>query len=134
MTDSSPPDTLIPLVLIEDSGPIQAVLRDLIDGVGGYEVVARFGSETQATEWLQKNPGKWKLALVDLILFEGSGFNLINRARGDGSVLVVSDYAGPGVKRRCLELGASAVFSKGDGAGLAAYLEAFKGSEIRAIA
>ena len=108
---------------------MQAVLDDLFDNIGGYEVCARLRTETEATDWLQQNRGQWKLAVIDLILHDGSGFNLIERCvtdQQDGALVVLSDYASPAIKQRCLAMGADAVFAKGEGREFANYLDRFK--------
>ena len=55
------------------------------------------------------------LAVIDLVLEQGAGLEVIRRCRADptgGKVVVFSSYATPGVREHCLELGADAVFDK----------------------
>jgi DNA-binding NarL/FixJ family response regulator len=119
----------IPILVVEDSKNMQAVLDDLFENIGGYEVRARLRTESEATEWLMNNRGRWKLAVIDLILDDGSGFNLIERCvadQDDGALVVLSDFASPAIKQRCLAMGADAVFGKGEGREFANYLDRFK--------
>ena len=115
--------------LVDDLKSMQELVRDLLDSVGGFEVVGSAENETSATDWLLRHRGGWDLAIVDLLLGEGSGFTLIsrcNKAPG-GAVLVFSDFVTPAVRERCLRLGADGVISKAEFGELRAYLQAFRG-------
>jgi CheY-like chemotaxis protein len=119
----------IPVVMIEDSKEILATVEDLLDDIGGFIVIARLATESEATAWLELNHSNWALVVTDLVLLEGSGFNLVGRYRARnkrGEIVVLSDYAASQVKEKCLKSGANAVFSKGEAAAFAQYLEAFK--------
>ena len=119
----------IPVVLVEDSREILAVVEDLLHHIGPLEVIGRLGTEGEATEWLQDNDGYWDLAIVDLVLRDGSGFNLLRRFREANErsrIVVLSDYATTNIKLRCVELGADAVFTKGDIKAFQAYLTHWK--------
>lgn len=114
----------ISVVMIEDSKEIVDVVQQLISQVGPYRVVASLPTETEATDWLQRGQS-FDVAVVDLVLRDGSGFNLLGRLRSanEGArILVLSDYATPGIRVRCVELGADAVFSKGEIRAFASYL------------
>ena len=122
--------------LVEDTKPMQELLRDLLDSVGGFEVVGSAANETSATDWLHRNQGGWDLAIVDLLLDEGSGFTLLSRCNKEpgGAVLVFSDFVTPVVRRRCIQLGADGVISKAQFGELRAYLQAFPGIAERELA
>ena len=115
--------------LVEDQKPMQLLLTDLLESVGGFEIVGVAASETAATDWLLRHHGGWDLAIVDLLLGEGSGFTLIGRCNREpaGSVLVFSDFVSPAVRQRCIRLGADGVISKEQFGELRAYLQAFPG-------
>ncbi|MEJ8840626.1 response regulator [Ramlibacter sp. AN1133] len=115
--------------LVEDQKPMQVLMADLLHSVGGFELVGTASSETGATDWLYRHPGGWDLAIVDLLLGEGSGFTLIVRCNKEpaGSVLVFSDFVSPAVRQRCIRLGADGVISKAQFGELRAYLQAFPG-------
>jgi len=115
--------------MVEDSRPMQELLRDLLDSVGGFELVGLADNETTATEWLHRHRGGWDLAVVDLLLAEGSGFTLITRCNKEpgGAVLVFSDFVTPVVRQRCIRLGADGVISKAQFGELRSYLQAFPG-------
>ena len=115
--------------LVEDMKPTQELVRDLLESVGGFEVVGVAASETSATDWLHRHRGGWDLAIIDLLLAEGSGFTLLSRCNKEpgGAVLVFSDFVTPIVRQRCIRLGADGVISKAQFGELRAYLQAFPG-------
>ena len=115
------------VLLVEDLKPIQELVRDLLDSVGGFELLEVASTETAATEWLMRHRGKWDLAILDLLLQEGSGFTLLSRCRGEpGTAVVFSDFVTPVIRERCLRMGADAVLPKGDFLGLRNYLKEFQ--------
>jgi two-component system OmpR family response regulator len=119
----------ISVVVVEDSKEILSVLEDLLGHIGPFRVVGGLATETDGTEWIQRNPANWEVAVLDLVLREGSGFNLIKRYRDanpGARIVVLSDYATPDIRIRCVELGADAVFSKGEIKAFAAYLSRHK--------
>lgn len=105
----------ISTLVVEDSKDVLAALRDLFSTVGDIVVVAVASTETEATELLFAYQGDWQLLTLDLLLSEGSGFNLIQRSKvypNAGKVVVLSDFVTPVIERKCLALGADAVFRK----------------------
>ncbi|MBE7366900.1 response regulator [Ramlibacter pallidus] len=115
--------------LVEDQKPMQELVRDLLESVGGFDVVGMADNETTATEWLLRHRGGWDLAIIDLLLAEGSGFTLLTRCNTEpgGAVVVFSDFVTPVVRQRCVRLGADGVISKAQFGELRAYLQAFPG-------
>lgn len=122
--------------LVEDQKPMQVLLSGLLESIGGFELAGVAASETSATDWLYRNAGGWDLAIVDLLLGEGSGFTLITRCNKEpgGAVLVFSDFVTPAVRQRCIRLGADGVISKGQFGELRAYLQTFPGRVVQAQA
>lgn len=103
--------------LVEDLQRMRGLLGELFASMGGFTVVAHSSTEAEANLWLDEHPGGWDVAVVDLVLDEGAGMNVIRRCRNDpsgGRVVVFSSYATPGVRQHCLDLGADAVFDKGE--------------------
>lgn len=102
--------------LVEDMKQVQGVLAELLASLGDFTLVATTRTEAEARLWLQENPGAWDLAIIDLVLDQGTGMGVIPRAR-DGAarganIVVFSDYASEGIRNHCLKLGADAVFLK----------------------
>jgi two-component system OmpR family response regulator len=102
--------------LVEDMKHMHGVVQDLLATVGDFKLVGTASNEAEAAIWLDENKGAWDLALIDLILDSGSGMGVIARckAAGGGKVVVLSDYATPGVHKHCIKLGADATFQKGE--------------------
>lgn len=105
------------VLLVEDMKQVQAVLADLLASLGDFQLVDALGTEAEAKLWLAEHPGAWDLAIVDLVLDQGSGMGVIGQAsevarRDGGTVVVFSDYASDGIRTHCLRLGADAVFLK----------------------
>lgn len=131
MTDIEPADhaciapSPLPLVIVEDSREMSEVLRELVAQTPGLSVAAVMRGEIEATQWLYEHEGGWRVAIIDLLLYDGSGFHLIVRARQapDAHVIVFSEYVTPVIEQRCLSLGADAVFRKSDFARLARHLQ-----------
>lgn len=118
----------IRVLVVEDTKPMRELICDLLESIGGFEVVGTASNETGATEWLLRHRGGWDLAIVDLLLAEGSGFTLISRcSKEPGAVVVFSDFVTPVVRQRCIRLGADGVISKAQFGELRSYLQAFPG-------
>ena len=105
--------------LVEDMKHVQALVGELLAGLGDFRLVHATGTEAEAKLWLAENPGAWDLAVVDLVLDQGTGMAVIPRARAaaeaeGGRVIVFSDYASDGIRRHCEKLGADAVFLKSE--------------------
>lgn len=103
--------------LVEDLQRMRGLLDELFASIGGFRIVAGASTEAEANLWLDEHPGGWDVAIVDLVLEQGAGMNVIRKCKLDpqgGRVVVFSSYATPGVRKHCLELGADAVFDKGE--------------------
>jgi CheY-like chemotaxis protein len=107
----------IRILVVDDSTPSRLVMEELLGELGGYEFLGHVSSEGDATDWMQRNPPMWQAVILDLVLQEGSGFNLIGRFKQhhpNGHIVVFSEFASPAVRARCIDLGASAAFRKSD--------------------
>lgn len=112
--------------VVEDLRSMQMLLADLFHTIGSIEIVDGSTTEAEAKLWLDEHPGAWDLAIVDLVLAEGSGMGVVAHARRTGGpgakVVVFSGYASPGIRAHCLALGADAVFEKTDTAQFISWL------------
>jgi DNA-binding NarL/FixJ family response regulator len=120
----------VPILVVEDSRNMQIALQNLFHAMRGFEVVAVAESEGAATEWVHQHQNGWDLAVVDLLLQDGSGFNLIPRlksANPKGHVIVFSEFATPALKDKCATLGADASFLKSELSEFVAYVDEFDG-------
>lgn len=114
------------VVIVEDTLNTQTALLDLLDAIGGLQVAAIESTAATAIHWASQHPGAWDIAIIDLVLAEGDGFEIIRRfaAQPDrGHIIVFSGYVTEVIRRHCRALGADAVFRKSENAQIAAYIE-----------
>ncbi len=113
MSGESP---LLRTVLIEDNPVLLDLLRGMLGGIDGVEVVGHAASATEALSLLrQVHP---RLAVVDLELAGSTGLDVLAALQqspglyGAPIPVVFSNHAHPIVQSRCLALGARAFFDK----------------------
>lgn len=101
--------------LVEDSPLIRQDLVATLEELAGVQVVGWASGETAAVGWLTDPAHDPGLVIVDLFLDDGSGLGVL-RALHERHLplrtVVLSNYATPEVRQRCLELGADRVFDK----------------------
>ncbi|HVZ43712.1 MAG TPA: response regulator [Ramlibacter sp.] len=110
--------------LVEDLGRTRSALADLLGTLDGFRVVGAACTEAEANLWLDEHANGWDLAIVDLMLEQGSGMSVLSRCNaqpGRGRVVVFSGYASPAIREHCLKLGADAVFDKAEPEALMAW-------------
>lgn len=110
--------------VVEDMGRMRNLLSELFTSLGDLRVVGSACTEAEADLWLDEHPDGWDLAVIDLLLEQGSGMGVVARCRSrhpTGKVVVLSSFATPGVRKHCLALGADMVFHKGQSADFVAY-------------
>lgn len=101
--------------LVEDNDVIRANLTETLHELADVNVVGYSEEAQHASRWLVEHPRSWKLAVVDLFLRAGSGLAVLAAVRhrqASQRVVVVSNYATPAMRARCLAAGADAVFDK----------------------
>lgn len=105
----------IRVFLVEDMKHLQGVVADLLHSVGRFNLVGCAATEAEAIQWLADHPKGWDLLVIDLVLDQGTGMNLIARTKlraPNARVVVFSDYVTPGIREHCLQMGADAVIPK----------------------
>jgi DNA-binding NarL/FixJ family response regulator len=120
------------VLLVEDQQRMRVLLTDLFASIGGLRVVGAASTEAEAKLWLDEHPAEWDLAVIDLVLDQGAGMEVIRRCNAaptGGKVVVFSSYATPGVRQHCMNLGAHAVFDKGQTAEFIAWIGDLTGQE-----
>lgn len=109
----------VDVFLVEDQQQMESVLQDLLQSIGDFRIVGKARTEAEALSWLDTNAGAWDLAVIDLVLDQGSGISVIVRARLRGhreaSIAVLSSFISPGMRKHCLKLGADGAFQKDTG-------------------
>jgi DNA-binding NarL/FixJ family response regulator len=101
--------------LVDDLISMHSLMRDLFAAVGAVQLVATASSEGEAKLWLEDHPGEWDVAVLDLVLQQGSGMGVIGPCRAShaaGQVVIFSSYVTPVIRDHCVRLGADHVFSK----------------------
>ncbi len=101
--------------LVEDSPLIRQNLVDTLEELAGVQVVGWASGESAAVGWLANPEHLPGLVIVDLFLADGSGLGVLRTMHQRAQPLrtvVLSNYATPEVRQRCLELGAERVFDK----------------------
>lgn len=109
--------SLVPLriYIVEDNAVIRDNLSATLIELANVEICGSADGETSANKWLSEHPDEWDLLIVDIFLKQGNGLGVItaNRTRANTQKLVVlTNYASPEIRARCLNLGADAVFDK----------------------
>ena len=103
------------VLLVEDNPLFCEQVRRMLEAIPGTEVVKVADTEQQASQWLREHPDEWDLALVDLFLGQGHGFQVLRRChprKPNQKAVVLSNYTRDPVRQYAREAGADAVFDK----------------------
>ena len=101
--------------IVEDSPVIRENLVAALEEMAPIDVVGTAEDEAGAISWLAHADNHCDLVVVDIFLKSGSGLGVLKAAASIPSLLklvVLSNYATPDMRRKCLELGADRVFDK----------------------
>ncbi len=101
--------------IVEDSPVIRENLIATLEELVPMEVVGFAEDESTAVQWLTAAGNDCQLGIVDIFLKRGSGLGVLMAMRDSGKavkLVVLSNFATPEMRRRCLELGAHKVFDK----------------------
>lgn len=101
--------------IVEDSQVIRDNLIATLEELAPVQVIGSAEDENTAVAWLTRNDAAVDLVIVDIFLKQGSGLGVLRSAQhraGLCSVVVLSNYATPDIRRKCLALGADHVFDK----------------------
>ena len=101
--------------LVEDNRTIRENLVGTLEELTAMNVVGFAEGEDEARDWLGSHSADWNLAIVDLFHKQGSGLGVLQACTSRApqqKVVVLTNYATPDIRKRCLELGADAVFDK----------------------
>ena len=117
MKKSCTDQTLLKVLVVEDSIDLQLLLRAMLSEISGVEVIASVESENDALAVMRDD--HTDLAIVDLELKSGTGLGVLKNLHDglDGNnrrigVVVFSNYSNLIIRHRCLSLGAKAFFDK----------------------
>jgi DNA-binding NarL/FixJ family response regulator len=102
--------------IVEDSPVIRENLIATLEELVPVQVVGTADSETSATSWLKSQDREpCDLIIVDIFLKSGSGLGVLaasSQLPAHIKRIVLSNYATPDMRRKCLQLGADKVFDK----------------------
>jgi DNA-binding NarL/FixJ family response regulator len=101
--------------IVEDSPVIRDSLIATLQELTPVWVVGVAEDQNTANHWLAQPGNEATLVIVDIFLKSGSGLGVL-QASADPThqrkMVVLSNYATPDMRRKCLELGADRVFDK----------------------
>ncbi len=101
--------------IVEDSALIRDNLIAMLEELTPVVVIGSAEDESSAVEWLGQPGHGVDLVVIDIFLKGGTGLGVIERAgalKTGAKLVVLSNYATPDMRRRCVELGADEVFDK----------------------
>ena len=101
--------------VVEDNPTIRENLIGTLEELTCVRVTGTSATEDDALAWLDRNPERWDILIVDLFLKQGSGIHLAQRIAGrrpEQKIVVFSNYVNANIRKRCAQLGVDAVFDK----------------------
>ena len=110
---STPP---LKTYIVEDSPVIRENLIATLEELVPVQVVGTAEDESTAARWLADPGNRADLLIVDIFLKGGTGLGVLQAVHGAPQrpqrVVVLSNFATPDMRSKCLELGADKVFDK----------------------
>ncbi|MGJ7582857.1 response regulator [Variovorax sp. RHLX14] len=103
------------IFIVEDDKIVASYITEILNSCTGIQVVKCVHTEDAALNWLSDNRATWHLAIIDLALGAGSGARVLSAHRvrkPEQKMVVLSSYLDNEMRRRCMGLGADAVFQK----------------------
>lgn len=100
--------------VVEDSAVIRQNLVATLEEMLELSVVGFAEDEASAVEWLRAGH-ECELMIIDIFLRSGTGLEVLRQARAlrpSARLVVLTNYATPEMRRRCIDLGADRVFDK----------------------
>ena len=102
--------------LVEDSAAIRETLANSLESEGLVKIVGFAETADDAWRAVQRQPAD--AVIIDLHLRSGTGFDLLNRLKGAPALstnlvkVVLTNFATPTFRQRCVSLGADYFFDK----------------------
>jgi len=106
---------LLNTYIVEDSPVIRENLIATLEELVPVRVVGTAEDEATALRWLAEPGQRIDLVIVDIFLKSGSGLGVLRAAQAlhqQYRLVVLSNFASPDMRRKCLALGADRVFDK----------------------
>ncbi|MGJ7544513.1 response regulator [Variovorax sp. LT1R16] len=108
-------NTRLKTYIVEDNLTIRENLVGTLEELTRLEAIGHAETEAEARAWLATHKDAWDLIIIDLFLKQGSGLGVLQACavrRPQQQVVVLSNYATQDIRKRCVQLGADAVFDK----------------------
>jgi DNA-binding NarL/FixJ family response regulator len=103
------------VLLVEDNAQLEQSLREALAAIDGVEVAHAAATRAEAASWLREHRCDWDLAVIDIFLREGHGFDVLRQCAGrepGRRAVVLTNYTREPVRSAAQKLGADAVFDK----------------------
>lgn len=101
--------------IVEDSAVIRDNLIAALEEMAPVTVVGSAIDEASALAWLSRAEADYDLVIIDIFLRQGSGLGVLKQLRlqrPKACLVVLTNYATPDMRSRCMALGADRVFDK----------------------
>ncbi len=101
--------------IVEDSPVIRESLIAALEETELLQVIGYADSEGDAVQWLGQGDHGCDIAIVDIVLRNGSGIGVLKTLQRAGATMdrvVFSNHTSQDMRSHCLRLGASQVFDK----------------------
>jgi DNA-binding NarL/FixJ family response regulator len=101
------------IFLVDDSVLIRERMRRMLQDIEGIEIAGETGDAREAIGTIPR--ARPDVILLDIHLLGGSGIDVLNALKRDGNapvVIVLTNYAYPQYREKCLQAGADYFFVK----------------------
>ncbi len=101
--------------IVEDSPVIRQNLIATLEEMLPVRVVGTAEDEQTALDWMRQSDARCDLMVIDIFLKSGTGLEVLRQAAAlcpHARRVVLTNYATPDMRRRCIQLGADRVFDK----------------------
>jgi len=118
--------------LVADRRRLRELIVDLFSSNGDFQLVGTANTEFEALSWLAEHGDAWDVGVVDLVLDEGSGTQVIRCAREQhygGLVAVLSNCVTDSLREHCYALGADSIFDETESVRFIHWLDKVGGAE-----
>jgi len=118
LTDADGPSAMntIKAFVVEDSPVVRESLIAALEELVPIEVIGVVADERSAIQWMTAHAFECDIVITDIFLKDGSGLGVLQAGSQLGNnsmdMVVISNYATPDMRRKCVELGADRVFDK----------------------
>lgn len=113
--DSHVSPSALTCFLVEDNDVIRENLVATLEEMVDLRVLGHAVDEDGALSWMSQKQGACDLLIIDIFLSQGTGLNVLQAATAhmpSARRVILSNYATPDMRQRCMALGAHRVFDK----------------------